>query len=307
MGKKSNIGVNDVAKNVKKIYIGVGGVAKKIKKAYIGDENGIARQWFGGIVDPAVQYTGNFTNSIVTMSGKNYRLITLISSGTLTLSDEVDAEIWFCDGGKNGAKSASGKSGNGGNGGFIRRKTALKIKDATVVIGAGNGGKTSITANGESIAAETFRPPQGGAGVTASTGATVHGTNGAGAEYTTRPFDDTYFSEFPCGAGGGGNTLTEREIRGGLKKYNGVGGGGGSDVNTGAGGHINYGGYGGATGGGNGGHTSAITAIGSSATYYGSGGGGGWAFYNYNASSYTYYSGGSGYQGVCFIRIPLEE
>ena len=43
MAKKTYIGVNNVAREVKKMYIGVDGVAKKVAKAYIGDENGKAR------------------------------------------------------------------------------------------------------------------------------------------------------------------------------------------------------------------------------------------------------------------------
>ena len=42
MSKKSYVGVNGVAHNVKKMYIGVNGVARKVKKAYIG-VNGVAR------------------------------------------------------------------------------------------------------------------------------------------------------------------------------------------------------------------------------------------------------------------------
>lgn len=43
MAKKTYIGVNNVAREVKKMYIGVNGIAKKVTKAYIGDENGKAR------------------------------------------------------------------------------------------------------------------------------------------------------------------------------------------------------------------------------------------------------------------------
>lgn len=46
MSKRCYIGVNSVAKKVKKVYIGVGGVAKKIIKAYIGVD-GVARLFFG--------------------------------------------------------------------------------------------------------------------------------------------------------------------------------------------------------------------------------------------------------------------
>lgn len=48
MAKGAYIGVNNVARKIKKGYIGVGGVARKIKKAYIG-VGGVARPfWSGG-------------------------------------------------------------------------------------------------------------------------------------------------------------------------------------------------------------------------------------------------------------------
>lgn len=49
MAKKAYIGVDGVAQEVATGYIGVNGVARKIKKAYIGDENGKARECFGGV------------------------------------------------------------------------------------------------------------------------------------------------------------------------------------------------------------------------------------------------------------------
>ena len=51
MAKGAYIGVNGVARKIKKGYIGVDGIARKIKKAYIGDENGIARLFYQDGID----------------------------------------------------------------------------------------------------------------------------------------------------------------------------------------------------------------------------------------------------------------
>lgn len=60
MAKKSYIGVDNVARNVKKLYIGVDNVARNVVKAYIG-VNGIARQFFTSI---AMEFIGrNNTDS----------------------------------------------------------------------------------------------------------------------------------------------------------------------------------------------------------------------------------------------------
>ena len=46
MSKGIYIGVDNIARKIKKGYVGVGNVARKIKKGYIGDENGIARLFY---------------------------------------------------------------------------------------------------------------------------------------------------------------------------------------------------------------------------------------------------------------------
>lgn len=49
----------------------------------------------------AIAYTGNMTDEIVTMGdGNQYRLLTLISSGTLSIPAEVKADVWLCGGGR---------------------------------------------------------------------------------------------------------------------------------------------------------------------------------------------------------------
>ena len=50
-----------------------------------------------------ISYTGNMIDNIVTMGdGRQYRLLTLTSSGTLSIAAEVKADVWLCGGGANG-------------------------------------------------------------------------------------------------------------------------------------------------------------------------------------------------------------
>ena len=71
MAKGAYIGVNGVARKIKKGYIGVNGVARKIKKAYIG-VNGVARLFWS---DEELAYRGTTTplsgsEAISTIQGK---------------------------------------------------------------------------------------------------------------------------------------------------------------------------------------------------------------------------------------------
>lgn len=289
--------LKSVAKPVTKMYVGIGGVAKKVKKAYIGVK-GIAQLCFTGSVNVsklAVTYTGNHTDQIVTMGdGKEYRLLTLTSTGTLTLDSPVSAEVWFCNGGGNGANATSSGGGKGGNGGNVRRKKTISTKTAVITIGAGGSGATSVKTDSETISAETFRTPQGGGGGTG--GSSGNGANGSGAAYSIIPFEDSYFTSKPCAGGGGGAAY--KTSAGGASE----GGGGASNTTAGTSPTTsNTGGSGGATGGGTGGKSNSSEYVhASSASYYGSGGGGGGLRGQAG-------SGGSGYQGICYIRIPLDQ
>lgn len=56
MAKGIYVGVNDIARKVKKIYVGIDGVARKVKKAYIG-VNGIAQEFYSA--ETLVPFTSN--------------------------------------------------------------------------------------------------------------------------------------------------------------------------------------------------------------------------------------------------------
>ena len=79
MAKGAYIGVNGVARKIKKGYVGVGNVARKIKKAYIG-VNGVARPfWAGGeLVYYGIVSGVQFNNQ----DGKYFEDVAACSNGT---------------------------------------------------------------------------------------------------------------------------------------------------------------------------------------------------------------------------------
>ena len=103
----------------------------------------------GGGTSFEASYTGNWTDTtIFDADGTEYRLLTLTSSGTLTLDTEIEAEIWLCDGGMKGGRVKSSKVNgtNGGMGGkFLpAQKITLPAGTTSVTIGAGNSGVTKF-------------------------------------------------------------------------------------------------------------------------------------------------------------------
>ena len=236
----------------------------------------------------AIAYTGNMTDEIVTMGdGNQYRLLTLTSSGTLSIPAEVKADVWLCGGGANG--QSAGRSGGGG--GYVNSASGQTIKNIIAVVGAAAGASSfgNLTANGGNGA-------NGGSG---GGGGGVYSSAGTGAGHTTYPFSDTtYFSGKPhCAGGAGGINMIYSDDEYAL------GGNGGS--NGGNGENRKFPGYkpnpttplgGGLYGGGN----QSTLASHNNATFYGGGGAGG-----YN-DQYSTGNGGSGYQGVIYVRIPLK-
>ncbi len=68
MSKTAYVGIEGLARKVKKMYVGVEGVARKIKKGYIG-VNGVAKEFFGSsgtlVVHPTVALNANSSNGYV--------------------------------------------------------------------------------------------------------------------------------------------------------------------------------------------------------------------------------------------------
>lgn len=277
--------------------------------------NGIADDgyWYvlqNEIAQIEIVYSGTYVDELVSMQAGDYRLLTLTGSGTLTLPQAVTADIWICGGGGNGQGSAKGvdNGGNGGGGGgYTAQFNNQTITTLNIAIGSGGTGASSITgsislsANGGNQGS-FMDGGNGGSGGGAggfyknSTGELVSsGTVGVGQGTATYLFGDSSLSLY-CGGGGAAGYYDGGNGRYGI---GGVGGSNGSDGNLVTfGGRSSKGGAGGAGGGGDGG---SGYLDGYDASAYGGGGGGGGYSSDDNDSS-----GGSGYQGVCFIRIPLN-
>ena len=251
----------------------------------------------------SITYTGTHTDyGMVTMSdGARYRLLAFTSSGTLSIEQPVNCEVCVVGGGANGG-STDGYGSNGGNGGagaYLKNQSVSAYNGGSVVVGARQG-VSSIA----DVSVNAVSGRNGGTGA----GGYVAGTGDGISKY---PFEDTGYSLWAskphCGGGGGGGLYYQKgpnrydSKKGGDGGTN--GGNGGIDTNN----NSRPGGSGGAYGGGSGGkggtHLSEQGA-GKSAAYYGSGGGG--AGLDNVTGGHNSFTGGSGYQGIVYMRIPEE-
>ena len=246
---------------------------------------------FGSSIDVAalsITYTGAYTDyGMVTMSnGARYRLLAFTASGTLSIEQPVNCEVCVVGGGANGSTTHYGQGGVGGAGAYLKTQSVSAYNGGSVVVGAGQG-ISSIAG----VSVNAVSGQNGGTGA----GGTTAGTGDGISKY---PFEDTGYSLWagkPHCAGGGQGA----EERGG-KGF--TGGDGGTNGSNGYPQHNDSvsspsGGAGGSYGGGAGG----VASKGGNATYYGSGAGGGG--YRYPAG----YGGGSGYQGIVYMRIPEDK
>lgn len=67
MSKSAYVGIEGLARKVKKIFVGVDGVARKVKKGYVG-LNGVAKQFFSSgtlVTHPTVALTADSSNGYV--------------------------------------------------------------------------------------------------------------------------------------------------------------------------------------------------------------------------------------------------
>ena len=270
--------------------------------------------WKPGGVDVAsmaIAYSGAFTDQkdVVFSDGKTYRLLTLTGSGTLTLPEEVTADVWLCNGGNCGGMYA----GPGGGGGYFVQEQGIALGITTAcTIGAGaaeNEGTRSPKAGG-STSMGTITPTAQAASANGASGGGSGGymsSAGSGGGDSTVPFvETTLFDPHSAGGGGGGFTdlAEDKPYGGGAGGTNGANGGTRkSDYETGGAGGTKGGGA-----GGNGVRSSTATTnnMGNAATYYGSGGGAGGVYYTAAGKEYGGY-GGAGYQGVIYVRIPYEQ
>ena len=242
----------------------------------------------------SITYTGAYTDyGMVTMSdGARYRLLAFTSSGTLSIEQPVNCEVCIVGGGANGAKATSRGSGDGGAGAYLKNQSVSAYNGGNVIVGAGQGVS--------SIAGVSVNAVSGKNGGTGAGGNTA----GTGDGISKYPFEDTGYSLWagkPHCAGGGQGVYEYRGDGGYHRGFN--GGNGGTNGGNGDPRGGNYvsspsGAVGGSYGGGAG--------NGGNATYYGSGAGGG-KYYQYSDGYESFGNGGSGYQGIVYMRIPEEQ
>ena len=244
----------------------------------------------------SITYTGTHTDyGMVTMSdGARYRLLAFTSSGTLSMEQPVNCEVCVVGGGANGTK-ASGGGGDGGAGAYLKNQSVSAYNGGSVVVGAGQGVS--------SIADVSVNKVSGKNGGTGAGGQTA----GTGDGISKYPFEDTGYSLWAgkphCAGGGQGVYEWYTGIHSTLGYDGGNGGTNGGNGSIGYQGQVSSpsGGVGGSYGGGAGG-----AGKGGKATYYGSGAGGG-QYYENNVGDLSLSNGGSGYQGIVYIRIPVIQ
>lgn len=260
----------------------------------------------GGGVDVAamtIQGSCTFTDyGIVTMSnGNNYRLVAITGSGNIVFASAVNCEVCVVGGGANGSDGSVALDVGGGAGACMKNQAIEAFEGGAVVVGAAQG---TSSIGGVSVAAVSGK--NGGTGAGGK-------SEGVGDGLSKYPFgDDSYelWAGKPHCAGGGAGGMSQRVGADNFDSYS-YGNGGSNGSNGSAqtfrakhGVEHAPGGSGGLYGGGNGGNATYGQYNGANAIYYGSGGGGG-AYYLYNDADIG--NGGSGYQGIVYIRIPVIQ
>ena len=246
----------------------------------------------------SITYTGAHTDyGMVTMSdGARYRLLAFTSSGTLSIEQPVNCEVCVVGGGANGTKATKSGGGDGGAGAYLKNQSVSAYNGGSVVVGARQGVS--------SIADVSVNAVSGKNGGTGAGGWTA----GTGDGLSKYPFGDTGYSLWagkPHCAGGGQGLYRLQTSTDTTEGYNGGNGGtnGGNGYPRGSNQVVNpSSGVGGSYGGG----TGASISRGEHATYYGSGGGGG-GRYQDSDGNLTVSVGGSGYQGIVYMRIPEDQ
>lgn len=249
----------------------------------------------------SINYTGAHQDyGVVQMNDGDYRLLAFTSSGTLSIEQPVNCEVCVVGGGANGLSGANAGFNTcaGGAGAYMKNQVIEAFDGGEVVVGAAQG---ASSIGGVSVNAVSGQ--NGGTGAGGQNG-------GTGDGLSKYPFgDDSYelWAGKPHCAGGGAGGFAKRSGPDYWDSYS-YGDGGTNGSNGSAqtyrrkyGTEIAPGGSGGLYGGGNGGND---ISNGANATYYGSGAGGGGYHCYYSGDIYN---GGSGYQGIVYMRIPVNQ
>ena len=300
------------AHKVTSMYVGVNGLARKVVKGYIG-AGGLARLFYSAAQPFAYTYTGTYAESELSVGGVAYTMLTLTSSGTLSVTRAISADVWLCGGGGNGA-SGNGlpgsfvnvRGGGGGGGGYIASANVQLSSDIVCVVGAAAGATSldsTVASAGGSASDQNGGSGASGGGGTYNREGSGAGGSGDGSNTVPAGFG---VSDPHCAGGGAGGFFAPNGnyCNGGVGGSNGGNGGNPKRVST----SPTSGGAGGTKGGGAGGRAvfGNISAnAGSSATFYGGGGGGGGQAGDQSSTGSG--AGGSGYQGVIYIRWKKED
>lgn len=280
------------------------------------------------VEDDIITYTGTMTDQIVLMSNVAYRLLTLTSSGTLTFNKARKGDVWMVAGGNAGAYGEY-YGGAGGYSDYTKNVTFKANLGIAAVVGAGGkkiatrptemsqdtwfGGRSSLEAIGTKAPSSAGLKARDGGTGGGGGGSSTLPTAGTGNGWSKYPFENQSGATLratgavvsgtnePHSAGGGGGELRDKEYNNYAVGGNGGTNGGAGGARSGGSGHAS----GGVKGGGNGGANEAPYQ-GGNGTFYGSGGGAG-SLYRTKSSGSRRYVGGDGYQGIIYIRIPLNQ
>lgn len=192
----------------------------------------------------------------------------------------------------------------------MKNQVIEAFEGGAVVVGAAQGASSIGGINVNPVSGKNGGTGGGGFAWN-QTGPSAAGTGDGLSKY---PFNDTSYTLWngkPHSGGGAGGTYGEYSDGDFYYRDGGAGGTNGSNginndkaTNTG---NVIYGGsYGGGNGGGYESH-STNSGHGSNATYYGSGAGGGGQFWSEDTIGDGKYRGGSGYQGIVYVRIPVNQ
>ena len=262
---------------------------------------------YGGVKQEfGFTYTGDYTDRLITYNSETYRLLTFTSSGIFTPNQSFVGDIWMCGGGGNGADASQDNySGGGGAGGFATSANGLSFSPQGHNVAVGNAGELTSAFGYSADPGSSATNGEGASGGSGGGGGTVHHnvsgwgddvdaeSGGSGDGVSKIPFGDSENFQPHCAGGGGGARIISMEVSGGNGGSNGANGSKGAQQSE-------NGGSGGSYGGGNGGgNNSGQAEDGNDATYYGGGGGGGSEGGNLSWPG----NGGSGYQGVVYVRI----
>lgn len=230
---------------------------------------------------------------VVQMNDGDYRLLAITNSGNLVPAQPINMEVCVVGGGANGTSG-----GPGGAGAYMKNQVIEAFEGGAVVVGAAQGASSIGGINVDPVSGKNGGTGGGGFGPSSIVG-------GKGDGLLKYPFGESEASyelwkRKPHCAGGAGGSNAKGDngnyYMGGPGGVNGLDGGDaikGTDTGSMTGGSY---------GGGNGGSANIWGAnAGTNGSYYGAGGGGG------GCNTHTNASGGSGYQGIVYVRIPVDQ